>query len=349
MKLVSILMPAYNVEKYISNSIESILSQTYCNFELIIVDDNSIDSTVELVKKYTDKRIKLIKNTQNIGVTANRNFLLNLAKGDYIAFFDSDDIASKDRIEKQVNYLNSNQLVDVVGSRINYIDEFGNRIYFRIGDRCFNHYEIASELIFNNVLCTSTIMFRSKHKHLLQNNIVNNIAEDYYLWVILLINKCKFYCIKEKLVNYRVRNSGSTSVYLYKIKESFDIIHSIILEQLNITVNSRVLNIHNGFFVSNFETDDSLLIESDILYKNIINNNYVFEIYENNILLNSIKKNWYLKCRIFIKKYGLDGIKIYLKSDFFSFKYFCILNAYYLFINLKKILNKTIIKKQLYV
>jgi glycosyltransferase involved in cell wall biosynthesis len=339
MKLVSILMPAYNVEKYIYKAINSILIQTYKNFELLIVDDASIDNTVQIVESFSDYRIKLVKNPKNIGVAANRNLLLELASGDYIAFFDSDDISSNHRIEKQVNFLNSHKLIDVLGSRVQYIDELEKNILFRRSDNFFTHSEISSELLFNNVLCTSTIIFRSKYKHLLQNHFVFDIAEDYYLWAILFINKCNFACLDEKLVKYRVRNSGSTKTYLSKLKLSFDKIHSIMLNHLNIMSTSDILDIHNGPFIPNCEFNIELLEKSDFLYTQILENNSIHKIFSNGHLFKSIEKNWYLKCRMSIKHIGLEGVRIYCKSDFKKFRYIFFLITYYYFDNSRKFLK----------
>ena len=113
MKKVSILMPMYNSEKYIKESINSILNQEYKNFELIIVDDGSIDSSIEIVKEYNDSRIKLYENIENKGLPYTRNKLLSLATGEYIALFDSDDIALKNRIKAQVEFLEKNKNIDI--------------------------------------------------------------------------------------------------------------------------------------------------------------------------------------------------------------------------------------------
>lgn len=339
MKLVSILMPAYNVEKYIYSAINSILNQTYNNFELLIIDDASIDNTVQIVESFSDYRIKLVKNAKNIGVTANRNLLLELATGDYIAFFDSDDISCNDRIEKQVDFLNSNESIDVLGSKVQYIDEFEKNIFFRRSDNFFTHLEISSELLFNNVLCTSTIIFRSKYKHLLQNNFVFDIAEDYYFWVILFINKCNFACLDEKLVKYRVRSSGSTNMYLSKLKNSFDKIHSIMLNHLSIIPTRNILEIHNGIFIPNCKFNIDIIEKSDSLYKQILENNSVKKIFSTTHLFKSIDKNWYLKCRMSIKHIGFHGIRIYCKSDFKKFRYIFFLISYYYFYNFRKVLK----------
>lgn len=104
--LVSIIMPSYNTAEYIAESIQSVLSQSYTDWELIVVDDCSTDNTDEVVKPYlTDGRIKYIKNDANSGAAVSRNRALREAKGKWIAFLDSDDIWMPYKLEKQIKYM----------------------------------------------------------------------------------------------------------------------------------------------------------------------------------------------------------------------------------------------------
>ena len=101
--LVSVVMPNYNTEEeYLRSAIESILNQTYSNFEFIIIDDGSTNDSVSIIESYDDERIVLIKNTENQGVTRSLNIALDHCKGDYIARMDSDDVSFPNRFEKQV-------------------------------------------------------------------------------------------------------------------------------------------------------------------------------------------------------------------------------------------------------
>ena len=110
--LCSVIMPAYNSEKYIAPAIESVLTQTYTNIELIIIDDCSVDNTRNIIFQYTDKdsRIKLLCNHQNIGCAASRNKGLDFCKGEYIAFIDSDDMWLPTKLEKQIRFMDLNKL-----------------------------------------------------------------------------------------------------------------------------------------------------------------------------------------------------------------------------------------------
>lgn len=104
-ELVSIIMPSYNTASFISKTIESVLNQTYKNWELLIVDDCSTDDTDEIVSKYNDKRIVYLKNEKNSGAAISRNRALRNAKGKWIAFLDSDDLWHPTKLEKQIKFM----------------------------------------------------------------------------------------------------------------------------------------------------------------------------------------------------------------------------------------------------
>ena len=158
MKKVSILMPMYNSEKYITESINSILNQGYENIELIIVDDGSTDLSIKIVEKYSDSRIKLYKNIENKGLPYTRNKLLNLATGEYIALLDSDDIALENRIKIQVEFLENNKNIDIVGSSAII---FGKYKLEKPSKVIIGVENIKCNLMFGNCMLNSTVMMRS--------------------------------------------------------------------------------------------------------------------------------------------------------------------------------------------
>jgi len=128
MPKVSVIMSVYNGEKYLKEAIESILNQTFRDFEFIIVDDGSTDKTPEILNEYAkkDKRIKIITNPKNIGLTKSLNKALKIAKGEYIARMDADDISLPERLKKQVNFLTNYPNFGLVGCNVIVIDEKGN-------------------------------------------------------------------------------------------------------------------------------------------------------------------------------------------------------------------------------
>lgn len=144
--LVSIIMPSYNTEKYIAKSIKSVLTQTYQNWELLIVDDCSTDNTDKVVEPYlADSRIRFFRNEQNSGAAVSRNRALREAKGRWIAFLDSDDLWKPEKLHRQINFMQENAYHF---SYTNYseIDEIGNETGItvtgprKITRRCFYNY-----------------------------------------------------------------------------------------------------------------------------------------------------------------------------------------------------------------
>jgi len=123
---VSVLFPVFNTkEEYLRAAIESILSQTFSDFEFLILNDASTNNAEEVIKSYTDPRIKYFKNEKNPGISETRNKLLDLATGEYLAIMDHDDISLPNRLQKQIDYLNNNPEVGVVSSHIGYIHRKG--------------------------------------------------------------------------------------------------------------------------------------------------------------------------------------------------------------------------------
>src|ERR1035437_799289 len=126
---ISVLMPAYNAEKYIGEAIESILNQTFKDFELIIVNDASTDSTLSIIQKFAkkDKRVKVYENKKNLYIAANRNRLIKLANGKYVAWQDADDISMLKRLEHQYKFLEKYKEVGIVGGFLQFFnDKEGN-------------------------------------------------------------------------------------------------------------------------------------------------------------------------------------------------------------------------------
>lgn len=139
---MSVLIPTYNVQDFVEQAISSITNQTYKNIEIIIVDDCSSDKTFEKLKKLAkqDSRIKLLRNDTNLKICKTLNRALKESKGKYIVRMDGDDISDKDRIEKQIEYLEKNQEVDLVGNSVKNIDEKNN--VFSITKYCSDFKEL---------------------------------------------------------------------------------------------------------------------------------------------------------------------------------------------------------------
>jgi len=185
--LVSVIMTAYNADKFVGQAVGSIQAQTYPNLELIVVNDGSVDNTLSVVRKIaqSDKRIKVISYDKNRGASYASNLALDKARGKLIARMDADDIAIVDRFEKQVNYLLSNPEAIAVGGQCELIDSLGKSI----GEKSFPliHTQIYSALYQYNPVQHPTIMVNTKllgkHKLVYHSDVV--LAHDLELLFFL--------------------------------------------------------------------------------------------------------------------------------------------------------------------
>jgi len=198
---ITVLMPVYNCELYIEMAIKSILNQTYTDFEFLIIDDASNDNTINIIKSFDDKRIKLIEKPINTGLTNSLNLGLKLAKGQYIARMDGDDISLPDRFLKQITYLDSNLNVILCGTNISIIDK-NKTIQFPEKNE-----EIKIALLKGNSVAHPSVMIRKdKLKEFkLQYDVNKEPAEDYDFWVRLL-KFGELHNLQEVFLNYRVHD-----------------------------------------------------------------------------------------------------------------------------------------------
>ena len=175
--LVSIIMPAYNTGAYIKDSIDSVLAQTYKNWELIIVDDCSTDNSMQIVKEYNDSRIIILQNEKNSGAAISRNYGLREAKGRYIAFLDSDDIWVETKLEKQVNFIKENDYAFIYSDyRICNNGVFENVI--RTAPNKINKRKIYNYCYFSTI----TVMYDAEKVGLIQiEDLKKN--NDYAMWI----------------------------------------------------------------------------------------------------------------------------------------------------------------------
>lgn len=166
---ISVVMPAYNGEKYIGKAIESILCQTYDNFELVIVEDASSDKTLDIIKEYTDARIVLIQNCENRGIAFSTNLGIDHSRGAYIALLDDDDMATPKRLEWQLEYLEKHKEIDILGGRSAYIDKDGHFLKYGAEPLYNPKYIKANLLFYNRKFANCTMMMRKKF--FVENNL----------------------------------------------------------------------------------------------------------------------------------------------------------------------------------
>ncbi len=205
--LVSVLMPVYNGERYLREAIDSVLAQTYTHFELIICNDGSTDGSEEIILSYDDERIRYVKNEKNLGIVETRNRLFDLALGEYYAIMDSDDIAHKNKLAKQVDFLSNNPSVGVCGTWAYGINAT-NSICAYMQPPVSNAY-IKINLLFQSSFIQSTVLIRKSILNDIRYDSNFPVTEDYDLWVRLNGLTC-FHNIPMYLLHYRMHESNST-------------------------------------------------------------------------------------------------------------------------------------------
>ncbi|MDJ8926936.1 glycosyltransferase family 2 protein [Clostridium perfringens] len=323
--LVSVIMSVYNGEKYLREAIESILKQTYKNIEFIIIDDGSKDKSLSIIKEYLfDKRIKFLENKSNKGLIYSLNRGIEESKGKYIARMDCDDIANLNRIEKQVQYMEENIDVILLGSSVNFIFEGIPFLKKKVNSQV-NYEKIKIMTMFQCTFSHPTVILRKEY--LLKNNLryeeKYKNAEDYGLWTNL-IPFSHSSNLKEVLLNYRILKSSVTRKANRDMnlrREVFKRIYKNYFENLGIDINEEELDMH--FDVSMIQnlnqskyTYDQLSFYLDNLQKkckNIFDEKYIKSCFEEK----KFKLKFYMKERYFefSKKYFIEKIKVNIKRN----------------------------------
>jgi teichuronic acid biosynthesis glycosyltransferase TuaG len=219
---VSIIITTYNREKYLSETIDSIISQTFIDYELIVVDNYSNYDIQVSINNYNDNRIRLYQNNNNGIIAINRNFGIKHARGEFIAFCDDDDIWLPEKLEIQINNIKS---FDFCSSDRHCVDENSNII------NCKDNIT-KNNLLFSNHIVLSTVLIKSKilrSGYNFSENLNLLAIEDYELWLRLYLNNYKFSYTNEKLIKYRIHNNGNSKnkkVLYKKIISMFKVFYS---------------------------------------------------------------------------------------------------------------------------
>lgn len=286
---VSVILPVFNCENYILDSIESILNQSFKEFELIIVNDCSTDNTLSIIQSIKDDRIILINNDSNLGIVKSLNKAISIAKGKYIARMDADDLCVENRLQEQLNIFKENPNIDIVGTSYFEIDKDENIINRVILPQ--NDWEIKTTLLVKNCILHPSVMVKSEI--LKKNNYLEEYkhAEDFELW-IRLIKYCKFYNIPTPLVKYRITGDNVTIKANKKVSERISILSKIYknaLEYKGVQVDSNELILYTKVVtvLDKYSLNDDKVL---LLFEKILNK--CFSINERNILKKLYGFSW---------------------------------------------------------
>lgn len=244
---ISVIMPAYNAERYITESINSVISQTYILWELLVIDDGSTDNTSRRIEAFSDSRIRRITLSSNCGLTTARKMGIRESKGEFIAFLDADDIAIVDRLQSQIQIFESNPNIILCGSFAYVINENGD-VGGLIKKPATNEF-IKATLFFGFPFCTPTVMMRSSiaKKYVGEEFDDWQKADDYILFSRMLLDG-SFINIEKPLLYYRIHNANNR---ITNDRNNADIVHGRMiawqhqLGLLGLGVTREVLLLHD--------------------------------------------------------------------------------------------------------
>lgn len=322
--LVSVIMSNYNTpEEYLRSAIESILNQTYINFEFIITDDCSTDNSLSIIESYKDKRIKILRNEENLGITKSLNKCLDVAKGEFVARMDGDDISLPERFEKQVEFLQSHPDHIVCGTGVELIGDWQTRHSNKHICRTIPDKEsFRIHLLFGNYpnIVHPTAMFN--RNLLIKYNISYNenyrLAQDYRMWVSCSeVAECAN--IPETLLNYRIHGKAVSSDKKELQKNTAIRIMQEQLDVLHVELNDEFADIHKDFLSCRKPYD----IKCKKWIKKLLAHNKKYKVYNQKKMKNILWQKWAEISYFGIAKQNnpIGILKILLNMPFISLPY----------------------------
>ncbi|MFH1712580.1 MAG: glycosyltransferase, partial [Candidatus Jacksonbacteria bacterium] len=309
---ITVLMPVYNGEKYLKEAIESILNQTFVDFEFLIINDGSTDNSEKITKSYKDTRIKLINNEINLGLIKTLNKGLDLANGKYIARMDQDDISLPNRLKIQVNFMDKHPEIGVSGAWAKTIGG-NNKKYIKN----YSDFEkIKTTSLFKSILIHPSVIIKKSlfNKYNLKYDENHQHAEDYELWT-RAITYFPIANIKKYLIYYRIHEGNTSHQYTKTQTTNANIIKIKQLQNnLEITPTEEEKIIHcSTYKPEQYTTLDFLDKEKEWLDKLIIQNqkiNYCKEPQFSMVIAN----RWLTICSV-NANYDFKIFKIFWKSN----------------------------------
>ncbi len=210
--LVSVVIPVYNAERFLRETVESVISQSYSNLEIIICDDGSTDSSLAVARELalSDPRIRVLSNEENEGISFTRNRIIGEASGDYFALLDADDICLPDKIERQIEWMEQHPMVDVCGTWASKMDAEGKSMGGAKIMPPVNNEEIQINLMFQNSIVQSSTLLRASMKEHFRYDGEFLVCEDYDI-MERLSHFTEIHNIPKPLVRYRIHAGGISS------------------------------------------------------------------------------------------------------------------------------------------
>jgi glycosyltransferase involved in cell wall biosynthesis len=306
MNLVSILMPVYNAEKHLAEAIESILNQSFTDFEFLIINDGSTDRSEDIILSFSDPRIRYIKNESNLKLIKTLNKGIQLCTGKYIVRMDADDISHPERIQKQVEFMESNPEIGICGS---WFETFGN-VENKVVKYKESHDEIMTRMLYQCHFCHPSIIIRSEIFEDSEMYFDENYphAEDYDFY-LKASKKWKFHNLQEVLLKYRIHGeSVSNKNRSIQIENSLKIKKRFFSELNTIASNEEL----ESYEALNYQDYDNVKLESEklqLLLESLWIGNKAKERINENYFENHLQDLWLNFC------YQKSNYKTYIKSN----------------------------------
>lgn len=314
-------MPTYNCELYVAEAIESILGQTFTDFEFLIIDDCSTDSTINIINSYNDNRIKVITKERNTGYTESLNYGIGIANGKYIARMDGDDISLPTRFEKQLGAFEVDKDLILCGTAIQVI---GTN---EVKRHPVKHEDIKVKLCFSNAFFHPTVMIRKDIFNIVKYNKDFEPAEDYDLWTkIVFLGKVTN--IDDVLLNYRVHNNQVSN---YKSNIQIEAMYIAQLRMFQELLSNEIIELEiykKAFKNKKTESIDEFFNVAK-LFKKIKENNNQLKVYKQH------------KFNRWLQKAKVNFVKNYFEINGFNIKVFLIILSTFSFVDIFLIIKKS--------
>lgn len=287
--LVTVLMSVYNAEPFLEEAMNSILEQTYENLEFLIINDASEDRSLKIIQSYSDPRIVVVNNKENIKLTRSLNKGIKLVKGKYIARMDADDVSLPTRIEKQVTYMERHAEVGLCGT---FLRTFGLNMDYDIAFKT-THDEIKFKLFFDTHFPHPAAMLRKSvlEIHQLKYDTDHKVAQDYELWNTM-VEYCEVAILPEVLVRKRSHGGQTSAMQKQEQLNVLRIVHKQLFQNLGVVPSEDELDIYEKYLTSNTPKDKKSLFILLDLFDKLIKGNVQFRIY-NDSLFNVFFANAY--------------------------------------------------------
>jgi len=310
---LSLLMCVYNAAEFLQQSIESILNQTFTDFELLIGEDGSTDNSFEIISSYKDPRIRIFRNPQNKGIGYTCNKLIRESKGEYLGRHDSDDISVPTRFQRQMDFFEKHPEITLCGTNVTVFGDKKQKKFYPLKDA-----EIRAYMILNDPFCTSTVIFKKPATPVYFNESLV-VSEDYAFFFEL--SKCsKMANLPDHLLNYRWHPNNITQLRKDILADSANQVRATIISQsldYQLEKNeNRVMNLISDR--RPISLADLKMLEA--LFLKLINKNREIKYYDQRSLQNLFFHQWLTNCfRMNDSNESGRRIKICVTSELFNF------------------------------